>query len=145
MDLQQILQRNCVPDGEEVAIALHLPSWDPVLKRGTAGAFRSYPNKSCSRLKILPIEEIVEIFKREIMGGNVKIEAYGIITVAEIKRIGLSGETPIEFEVTEAPEETNPAHAEIIAFVPGKTAIRNKLTGGASQRLCDALDVKVLA
>lgn len=143
MEVQQILEREVVPDREEVVIALHEPSWDRDLQRGTTSTF-SNPQKSCSRPEILSLPQIVDLFKNEIGGGKIKIEGYGVIGVSEIRTLGMSGDTKVEFLVTADPTVTNPAHAEIVAFEPGREKIRKKVPRGLSDKLCNALKVTVL-
>lgn len=147
MELQKILARERLSNSEDVVVALYQPSWDSTKKRGTNGTFKS-PTQSVSRLGIYPIEKIVEIFRQTI---SAKIEGYGVISVGRIKEIGLSGDTPIHFEVTADPIEgsaeviENLAHAEIIAFDSDKKEnVRKKVTASACEKLCDAIAVTVV-
>ena len=147
MDLQKILTRERLANSEEVVVALYEPSWDHTKQRGTNGTFKS-PTQSVSRLGIYPIEEIVEIFRKSI---SAKIQGYGVISVERIKAIGLSGDTPIHFEVTADPIQggdevvENLAHAEIIAFDSDKKeTVRKKVTASACEKLCDAIEVTVI-
>ncbi|MDW3712456.1 hypothetical protein [Pseudomonas sp. 2023EL-01195] len=144
MEVHEILEREVVPDEEEVVIALHLPSWDIALQRGTTSTFANYPQKSCSRTEILSVPQIVDLFKKEIGGGKIKIEGYGVIGVSEIRSLGMSGESQVDFLVTADPTETNPAHAEIVALEPGREKIRKRVPKGLSDKLCNALKVTVL-
>ncbi|MDT4879576.1 hypothetical protein FQZ97_1152610 [compost metagenome] len=127
-----------------MVIALHEPSWDRTLNRGTTSTFANYPRKSCSRTAVLPLAQILELFKKEIGGGKIKIEGYGIIDVATIRALGSAAEAPVEFVVTEDPTETNPAHAEIVAFEPGRDKIRSRVPRGLSNRLCENLKITLI-
>lgn len=143
MEVHEILERNIVSENENVVIALHKPSWDAKLNRGTTSTF-SNNRKSCSRPAILDISIIIDLFRSEIGGGNIHIEGYGTIGVSEIVSIGMSGASQVDFLVTEDPTPTNAAHAEIVAFEPGRGAIKRNVPKGICNKLCEALEVTVL-
>jgi hypothetical protein len=144
MEVQDILSRQVVPDEEEVVVALHKPYWDSTLGRGTTSTFANYNQKSCSRTAVLSLEKILELFKSEIGGGQIKIEGYGIIDVATIRALGMEGEGKVEFVVTADPTPSNPAHAEIVAFEPGRERLKKKVPRGLSDKLCNNLKTTVL-
>ena len=143
MDVEEILKRPFLGNEEELVVALHQPYWDAEKKRGSKSIF-SDPRKSASRLSVYPIEKIIEIFIAQIAGGKVRIEAYGVISVDKIKKVGMAGETKVDFEATEDPVSQNAAHAEIIAFDNNRTTLRKRVTASVSRKLSDALDVTVL-
>ena len=68
-----------------------------------------------SRLLILPIQEIVRIFKADFDGRPTgPLDATGEINVGHLKRIGRAHQfAPKNLTVKPMPTEGNPAHAEI--------------------------------
>ncbi|WP_153014138.1 hypothetical protein [Pseudomonas sp. EpS/L25] len=143
LNLQELFDRaiirELVPDAESIVIALHQPSWDDKLNRGSKSTFNK-PNKSASRLAVLSLETILENFKNQIGGGQTPILGYGIITVEAIKSIGRESESAVEFEVTVDPLPENPAHAEIIPYEQGKKSIKGRVPNGICSKLLKAMD-----
>lgn len=142
MDVNVYKDRAVLDGQEQLAIALHEPSWDRTLQRGTKGTFQ-HVDTSVSRLSITPIAELVELFKEEVGRGIRKIEAYGLFYVHDVEAVGAESEST-ELVVTADPLENNPAHAEIIAFEKGKAALRKRVPDGVQRKLADLLDVHVL-
>lgn len=142
MDVDAYKAREVLDGEEQIAIALHLPSWCPKNKRGTKSAFQRF-NTSVSRLAITPIADIVGIFIAEVGKGVRLIEGYGVCRVREVEAAAQGSETT-KLVVTADPKESNPAHAEIIAFNKDMTELRKKVPDGVALNLAKLIEVHVL-
>lgn len=126
-----------INDAEYIVRALHMPSWDEKLKRGTKSAFQKN-NISVSRLSVLSIAEILQIWREEIETESRKIEAYAKLKVADVH--ALSGEV-MGLVVIEDVTASNRSHAEIVGHVHGDVSTLKDITNGIANRLAQVSDV----
>jgi len=101
-------------DREDIVRAIRRADWDHVNERISSDLFKG-ENTSVSRLVVLPIQEIVRIFKADFDGrATGPLDATGEINVGELKRIAAAHEfAPKKLTVKPMPTADNPAHAEI--------------------------------
>jgi hypothetical protein len=118
----------CGPS-ENVVRAITTAHFDEVEGRIQSDLFVG-PNTSVSRLAVLALSEIFEIFKRELEKHPRRVLMAGEINVGELQEIGSTHvEKPTTITVEEAGEPGNPAHAEI----------PQKLSRGLSKKIIDRL------
>jgi len=87
-------------------------------------------NISVSRLEILPIHQLFEIFNRELVKPPERsVVGAGEINVGRLQQIGREFTHPLELTVEHDPLPTNPAHAEI----------PQRISKGLSKRIIDDL------
>lgn len=113
------MPRPLCSDQENILRAINLAHWDPNHNRGNSSLFRG-SNLSVSRLAILPQDEILQIFKSELV---CPVLFAGEINVGALKGIGRSHSTIITVE--EDPLPTNLAHAEIPENLTSKKLARD--------------------
>lgn len=113
------MSRPLCSDQENILRAINLAQWDPNHNRGNSSLFRG-ANISVSRLAILPLDEILQIFKTELI---CPVLFAGEINVGALKDIGKSNSTKITVE--EDPIPNNLAHAEIPENLTSKKLARD--------------------
>jgi len=108
--------------GESVVRALHLPFWDPSLKRGTKSAFQQ-TDVSVSREAILSHDEIVAIFVSDLNRPATaelparSVEGTATLNVGEVLDVCNADRNVVSVQFVADPvagaegQETNPAHA----------------------------------
>lgn len=136
-----------VEDSELVARALFTPEWDERVQRGTPGCFKRN-NTSVTRHKDLSFPSVLAYLKGDVekVGSAVVVRAVGIISVANIKALGLQNQNPVHFEVYEKKTAKNPAHAEITPFTFAVQASPNReVSRGLSRQISSALDIIIVA
>ncbi|WP_421505741.1 hypothetical protein [Erwinia rhapontici] len=132
-----------ISDDETVGRALFEPEWDPTVKRLTPSAFTRC-NTSVTRL-LSNEPTLINYLKSDVENGKVKVQAVGLITVSQIKSIGLESETKIHFEVNEAITEKNPHHAEVLPFDDeARQSLRKNVSKGVSRKITHALNLLIL-
>lgn len=104
---------------ENVVRAICPPHYDPDTDKITSTLFRG-GNISVSRLMIKPLDELIEIFKKEVVKEEKPLTLVGEINVGTLKYIGnkygkdqKGRDKPKEISVIPKPTDTNSAHAEI--------------------------------
>ncbi|MFN0139365.1 MAG: hypothetical protein ACKVQW_04670 [Pyrinomonadaceae bacterium] len=98
---------------ENIVRAIHSAWWDIHANRGFSSVFKGQ-NNSVSRLSILNLTQLFEIFHTELDSSpNGQIVGAGEINVGRLIEIGQQHIKPIELTVEEAPLPENRAHAEI--------------------------------
>jgi hypothetical protein len=119
---------------EDVIRAILRAHWDPENRRINSDLFKV--NTSVSRLSILPIERLIEIFKGDFDHRSIgPLDLTGRINVGRLKQIGASYEnSPQALTVTPKPTADNIAHAEI----------PQKISKGLSKVLIRSLDLRDL-
>jgi hypothetical protein len=116
-------------DGEEVVRAVTTAHWDPAEGRVSSSLFKG-ERISLSRLEILPLPLLLEIFDRELARPPERsVLGAGEIRVSRLKQIGAAFEHPVALSVEVDPTPSNPAHAEI----------PQRISKGLSRRIVDAL------
>ncbi|MCX4218723.1 hypothetical protein MKZ87_13850 [Pseudomonas sp. MCal1] len=134
-------------DNEVVARALFTPEWDENVKRGSPGCFKRN-NTSVTRHKGLTMEEVIAYLKGDVEspGKNVVVRAVGLITVRDVKEIGVAYQDPVHFEVLEKPTAKNPAHAEVTPYLDAeRTKLKpGDLSRGLSRQISQSLDIYLL-
>jgi len=108
---------------EDVVRALCDSHWDQRQNRFSSGLFRG-PNISVSRLAILHLETIFEIFHRDLDNPQSKVILAGEINVGKLQDIGKSHGPPISIIVEITPSLFNPAHAEIPQKLPRSLTLK---------------------
>ncbi len=101
---------------ENIIRALRSSDWDPKNKRFSSDVLKG-PNTSVGRLIILPLNDLFEIFHRELdrleRPPNI-VKWAGEINVGLLKHIGINYKNkPTKITVLPKPLISNPAHAEI--------------------------------
>jgi hypothetical protein len=107
------MPRERCDDDEQVVRAICSPyDYDPDKKRINSSLFRT-SNISLSRLSILDLPKIIEIFRRDFEkpDSSKKLELCGEINVKDLRNIAKTNEIDLWVEIDELPE--NPAHAVI--------------------------------
>jgi hypothetical protein len=109
---------------EDVVRALCDSHWDERQNRFSSALFRG-PNTSVSRLAILKLETIFEIFHRDLdKPPKSKVILAGEINVGKLQDIGKAHVSPNSITVEVAPLLCNPAHAEIPEKLPRSLALK---------------------
>lgn len=115
--------------GEDVVRAITTAHWDPAEGRVSSSLFKG-ERISVSRLGVLPLPVLLEIFDRELVRPPERsVRGAGEIRVRTLKQIGREFQHPVELTVEQDPTPTNPAHAEI----------PQRISKGLSKRIVDAL------
>jgi hypothetical protein len=92
-----------------------------------------------SRLKIIPLEDHWELFRRHVAKPHQSLALFGEINVGRLQDIGRNYQSgpperpkpqPVQLTVEEAPEAWNPAHAEI----------PQRISRGLANKIIDALE-----
>lgn len=149
-----------VGNAEKVVRAGLYPYWDSNLGRASPSAFTQV-EVSVSRLAILPLEQIVAIFKKDFNervhpdGESMMIRGIGLATVADIieqaeKPLDEKGKklpnitlTVIEDKIENEPNASdNPAHALICGWSRENPSQPRKISRGVANRLLDAFSWK---
>ncbi len=87
-------------------------------------------NISVSRLAVLPLDQLFEIFNRELVKPPERsVVGAGEINVGRLQQIGREFTHPLELTVEHDPQPGNPAHAEI----------PQRISKGLSKRIIDEL------
>lgn len=121
-------RREC-DSSENIVRAITTANWDEKEGRAQSSLFIG-PNTSVSRLAVLDLADLFEIFRRELGQHPRRVLMAGEINIGTMQEIGRAYEPkPTEITVEEAPEPNNPAHAEI----------PQTLSRGLSKRLRDSL------
>ncbi|MHB9074735.1 MAG: hypothetical protein ACYC6G_14560 [Desulfobaccales bacterium] len=120
---------------ENIVRAILSSHWDQKHERFSSDLFRG-PGISVSRLVILSLEKLFEIFHKELDRLNLSpqniVEWAGEINVGLLKDIGLNHKkNPTEITVISMPTDSNPAHAEI----------PQKLSKGLAKSIIKALKI----
>lgn len=103
-----------VPREENIVRAIHFAWWDRQADRGFAASIFKGPNNSVSRLSILGLVELFQIFHAELdKSPHGVIVGAGEINVGRLKEIAENHTPSLELTVLQAPLPQNPAHAEI--------------------------------
>lgn len=134
-------------DTEVVARALFTPEWDERVKRGSPGCFKRN-NTSVTRHAGLTFSEVVAYLKGDVEkpDKNVVVRGVGLISVRDVRSLGETYQDPVHFGVICKPTPKNPAHAEIVPFSePELTTTKRDVFRGLSSKICQALDIYVLA
>lgn len=116
------------PPSENIVRALTTAYWDPVGERYQSHLFSADGDTSVSRLAILSLPELFEIFRARLEKSwkdpPILLLGAGEINIGEMQALGLAHTTPIALTVEEDPETDaephNPAHAEIPQGIPRK-------------------------
>lgn len=138
MDFQQVLKRTCLEEKENLLMALYPPSYDAEKGMVTKSAFKKN-NTSVSRKAVFGVDEILEILYSQLNKPGREVQAYGCITVSEVKKAAEDSDV-VYLEVTEDPIEGNASHAEIVAFdSKEKTFIRKDVPNPVAKKLCTSL------
>src|SRR5258708_4506452 len=124
---------------EDVVRAICSPDhYDPKTKLISPSLFSGSDTTSLSRLKILSLEDHWDLFRKYVQKPHRHLEMFGEIGVGKIQeigrdyRVGPPGKQtpqPVNLTVEQAPEEWNPAHAEI----------PQKITRGLANKILPAL------
>jgi hypothetical protein len=124
--------RPIVDQKENIIRAIRTADWDNRKNRFSSDLFRG-PNTSVSRLSILCLSQLFEIFHRDldrILSDPPNIVRWaGEINVEELQHIGLTYQNSIHIIVEKDPIPNNIAHAEII----------QKLSRGLSIKIINSL------
>ena len=124
--------RPLVDSKENIVRAIRTADWDKKKNRFSSDLFKG-PYTSVSRLSILSLKELFEIFHRdldrEISDPPNIVRWAGEINVGNMQRIGLTHQKPIQITVEQDPTPNNIAHAEII----------QKLSRGLSIKIINSL------
>jgi len=117
-------------DDENIVRGIFEAEWDQEQNRFSKSIFTG-PNASVSRLKVLSLEEIIEVFARDLhRPPNRFLKAAGEINVGLLRSIGANYEPKkTEITVIQDPLPDNPAHAEI----------PQKLSKGLSSKITERL------
>lgn len=116
-------------DDEDVVRAVTTAHWDPEEGRISSSLFKG-ERISLSRLRVLPLPELLRIFHRELARPPQRaVLGAGEIQVGTLKQIGRDFTHPVELTVEQDPTPTNPAHAEIA----------QRISKGLSRRIVDHL------
>jgi hypothetical protein len=116
------MTRPVCPVEEDVVRAICEPDhFDPIEGRIKPSLFKG-ENTSLSRLKIIPLAEHWDLFRKHVQKPHRRLVMFGEISVGNLISIGRDFHIgtpgnrvaqPVTLTVEEAPEEWNPAHAEI--------------------------------
>lgn len=102
----------CTP-AEDIIRAIQSAHFDPKNRRVSPNLFEG-TNNSVSRLKILPLEEILAIFRQTLHNPpRVSLMGAGEISVEALQKVGAAYKDAIRITVKICPTKRNPAHAEI--------------------------------
>lgn len=103
--------------------------FDSVENRISPSLFKG-PNTSVSRLAVISLAEHWDLFRRHLQKPPRRLEFIGEIMVGRLQEIGKNyAASRTEITVEQAPEDWNPAHAEI----------PQKLSGGLANEIIRAL------
>lgn len=133
-------------DSDVVARALYPPEWDEDVQRGSPGCFKRN-NTSVTKHTGLSFEQVVNYLKADVEkpGSAVTVRAVGVISVAQIKQLGLASEPKVFFQAWEKPTEKNPAHAELYPYSDeALKSQRKEVPRGLSRRISNALDITLI-
>lgn len=109
--------------------AITTAHWDRDAGRISSSLFKGQ-GISVSRLRILPLPVLLEIFNRELVRPPERsVRGAGEIRVGILRQIGREFQHPVEITAEHDPTPTNPAHAEI----------PQGISRGLSRRIVDAL------
>lgn len=132
------MPRTLCDASELVVRAICSPNhFDPEAQRISPNLFTG-SEISLSRLKLLTLEEHWSLFRQHVQKPHQRLELFGEIAVGPLQEIGLNYKAgpidkpvpqPVTITVEEAPEDWNPAHAEI----------PQKLTRGLANQIIPAL------
>lgn len=116
------------PPSENIVRALTTAYWDPVGKRYQSHLFSAEGNTSVSRLAILSLAELFEIFQTKLEKPFAEpprlLLGAGEINIGDLQALGRQRNPPVALTVEEAPDgpeeppPLNPAHAEIPQSIP---------------------------
>lgn len=121
----------CINLDEVVVRAITDPAhYDPVNNELSSSLFKG-DNTSVSKTSITPLNELIDIFKRDLEGGSQTLRATCSLTVRQIEESGHDDKHPKVIYVECDPLENNPAHAEI----KGAT-----ITRGIARKLIKVMD-----
>lgn len=121
-------RRECGED-EDVVRAITAAHWDPEEGRISSSLFKG-EHVSVSRLRILPLPVLMDIFNRELVRPPERsVRGAGEIRVGSLRQIGREFQHPTQLTVEQDPTPANPAHAEI----------PQRISKGLSRRIVDAL------
>ena len=133
------MARPICPPEENIVRAICSPDhYDPATGRIAPSLFSGSSTTSVSRLKILALEDHWELFRRHVAKPHQCLDLFGEINVGTLQDIGRTYQSgppeklkpqPVELTVEEAPEDWNPAHAEI----------PQKISRGLANKIVDAL------
>lgn len=108
------MNRPLVRPEENIVRAIHFAWWDREANRGFAASIFKGSNNSVSRLAILGLNELFQIFHAELdTSPHGVIVGAGEINVGRLVEIAENYTSSLELTVEEAPLPQNPAHAEI--------------------------------
>lgn len=125
------MSRPACGDDEDVVRAITTAHWDPMEGRISSSLFKG-ENVSVSRLRILPLSVLLDIFDRELVRPPERsVRGAGEIRVRRLRQIGREFQHPVELTVEQDPTPGNPAHAEVPQHI----------SKGLSRRIVDALVV----
>lgn len=98
---------------EDIVRAVTSEKWDAEAQRMSPSLFKG-SGTSVSRLALIPLAEHWDMFRSHVeKPPERRLEFIAEINVGKLEQIGRSHPTPIELTVEAAPEDWNPAHAEI--------------------------------
>lgn len=98
---------------ENIVRAITTAYWDAEEQRPQSSLFRG-PETSVSRLKVLDLKALFEIFRRDLERNPPTLLMAGEINVGVLQDLGQSyKDKPTKISVEEVPLPNNPAHAEI--------------------------------
>lgn len=101
------------PPTEDIVRAITTADWDA--KRGRLqSSFFEGTGVSVSRLAVLPLTTLVEIFRRDLHKPPHILRATAEINIGVLQQVGRNFVNPTELSVEEVPLENNPAHAEVV-------------------------------
>lgn len=133
-----------VDSSETVARALYPPEWDESVRRGSPGCFKRN-NTSVTRCQGQEFPQLLARLKSDVEKPGVVVRAVGVISVRQIKDIGLANPNPIHFEVWEKPTVNNPDHAEVTPYACAAQAVPNdQVSRGLSRQISNALSLTLV-
>jgi hypothetical protein len=112
----EVSPRECA-DSEQIIRAITTAHYDEVEQRVNSGLFLG-PGTSVSRLAVLSLAEIFDIFKRDLGQPPQRVFYAGEINVGVLQQMGREHNQPTVITVEKKPEPNNPAHAEIPQKIP---------------------------
>ncbi|MBN2718811.1 MAG: hypothetical protein JXX14_23395 [Deltaproteobacteria bacterium] len=116
-------------DSENVVRAICTAHYDDAKKRINSSLFRGN-GISVSRLSVLSKEEIINIFRKQLVKPNSRLLAICTLNTGDLKKTGKEDPQNIfDLSVEIKPEPDNPAHAEIISD--------REITKGLSKRIIE--------